>query len=125
MKQVQDALASLIQYGIPVSAGIWRTTDTTQNPPPQYIVYSSTTNEDAHSDDRVDSYRTYVYMNLWSVDDPTATAALVRKLMYQHGFGMLEETDKGYNQPAYDTAVRLFTIGWTWVWREDVVHDAD
>ena len=68
MKQVQQALADI---GIPVFAGIWRATSPDQNPPVQYVVYSSTTTENSHQDDHVTSFRTYVYMNLWSDIDPT------------------------------------------------------
>ena len=40
MKQVQEALKDI---GIPVMAGIWRATSPNQNPPVQYVVYSTTT----------------------------------------------------------------------------------
>ena len=54
----------------------------------------------------VTSYRTFVYLNLWSDIDPTETANRIRAAMYGAGFFMVEESDKGYNQPAYDTALR-------------------
>ena len=117
MKQVQDALSML---GIPVMAGIWRTTSPAQNPPPQYVVYSTTTTEGSHHDDHVTSFRTYVYLNLWSDIDPTETANRIRSMMYAAGFSMIEESDKGYNQPAYDSATRQYTVQWTWCLREDV-----
>ena len=104
MKQVNAALKDI---GIPVYAGVWRATSPNQNPPVQYCVYSTTTTEASHHDDHVTSLRTYVYLNLWSDIDPT-------------GFTMVEESDKGYNQPAYDTATRQYTVQWTWCWREDV-----
>ena len=44
MRQVQEALKNI---GIPVIAGIWRATSPNQNPPVQYVVYSSTTTETA------------------------------------------------------------------------------
>ena len=44
MRQVQEALKDI---GIPVIAGIWRATSENQNPPLQYVVYSSTTTETA------------------------------------------------------------------------------
>lgn len=119
MKQVQQALAGL---DIPVYAGIWRPTHGHQNPPVQYVVYSTTTTEASHHDDRVTSYRTYVYLNLWSDVDPTDTAAHIRGAMYAAGFAMVEESDKGYNQPAYDTATRQYTVQWTWALREDVTY---
>ena len=116
MRQVQEALAGI---GIPVYAGVWRATSPDQNPPVQYVVYSSTTTEASHHDDHVTSFRTYVYMNLWSDIDPTDMAESIRQAMYAYGFSILEESDKGYNQPAYDTATRQYTIQWTWVWYEE------
>ena len=68
----------------------------------QYVVYSSTTTETAFQDDRPVGYRTYVYLNLWSDIDPTDMANRIRQAMYDADFWMLEESDKGYNQPAYD-----------------------
>ena len=111
MKQVQEALRNI---GIPVYAGIWRATSSNQNPPVQYVVYSTTTTEAAHEDDHPTLYRTYVYLNLWSDIDPTEMRYTIRKAMYAAGFGMVEESDKGYNQPAYDTATRQYTVQWTW-----------
>ena len=115
MKQVQEALKDI---GIPVYAGVWRATSPNQNPPLQYCVYSTTTTEAAHEDDRPALYRTYVYLNLWSDIDPTEMRLKIRDAMYAAGFGMVEESDKGYNQPAYDTATRQYTVQWTWCLRE-------
>lgn len=122
MRQVQAALNDI---GIPVMAGVWRATSADQNPPAQYAVYSSTTTESSHADDRVTSLRTYVYLNLWSEIDPTPMRDKIRSAMYAAGFFMLEESDKGYNQPAYDTATRSYTVQWTWVWREEVDYGSD
>ena len=119
MRKVQEALGDL---GVPVFAGIWRPTAGYQNPPGQYMVYSSTTTEDAHQDDAVVSYKTFVYLNLWSDGDPTETAARVRAAMYAADFAMIEESDKGYNKPAYDSATRQYTVQWTWCLREEVVR---
>ena len=121
MRQVQEALKNI---DIPVMAGVWRANSPNQNPPVQYVVYSSTTTEDAHQDDHVQSYRTYVYLNLWSDIDPTDTANQIRSAMYAAGFFMVEESDKGYNQPAYDTATRQYTVQWTWCLYEEVMPDA-
>ena len=116
IRQVQEALKSI---GIPVIAGIWRATSENQNPPLQYVVYSSTTTETAFQDDRPAGYRTYIYLNLWSDIDPTDMANRIRQAMYDADFWMLEESDKGYNQPAYDPATRTYTVQWTWVyWQE-------
>ena len=117
MRQVQEALQNV---GTPVYAGVWRPTSSAQNPPEQYLVYSTTTTEDAHQDDQVVAFKTFVYLNLWSDYDPTDTAALVRNAMYAAGFALVEESDKGYNQPAYDSATRQFSVQWTWCLREAV-----
>ncbi len=117
MRQVQQALQGL---GIPVYAGVWRASGADQNPPAQYVVYSTTTAEAAHEDDRPSLYRTYVYLNLWSETDPTEMRYAIREAMYAAGFGMVEESDKGYNQPAYDTATRSYTVQWTWCLAEPV-----
>nr|DAQ03043.1 MAG TPA: Protein of unknown function (DUF806) [Caudoviricetes sp.] len=117
MKQVQEALKDI---GIPVYAGIWRASSANQNPPTQYIVYSTTTMETAYEDDRPTGYRTFVYLNLWSDTDPTAMRYAIRKAMYAAGFSIVEESDKGYNQPAYDTATRQYTVQWTWCLHEEV-----
>ena len=117
MRQVQEALKDI---GIPVMAGVWRATSPNQNPPTQYVVYSSTITEASHQDDHVTSYRTFVYLNLGSDIDPTDMANRIREAMYAYGFAMVEESDKGYNQPAYDTATTQYTVQWTWCWREEV-----
>ena len=117
MRQVQQALSGI---GIPVFAGIWRPTPGQQNPPAQYAVYSTTTTEASHQDDAVVSYKTFVYLNLWSDSDPTDTAARIRHALYDAGFAMIEESDRGYNQPAYDSATRQYAVQWTWCLREEV-----
>ena len=117
MKQVQQALKDI---GIPVYAGVWRAPGRDQNAPLQYCVYSTTTVEVAHEDDHPSIYRTYVYLNLWSDIDPTEMRYRIRQAMYDAGFGMVEESDKGYNQPAYDTATRQYTVQWTWCIAEPV-----
>ena len=122
MRQVQEALANI---GIPVFAGVWRATSSDQNPPVQYVVYSSTTTENSHQDDHVTSFRTYVYLNLWSDIDPTDMADTIREAMYNYGFTILEESDKGYNQPSYDTATRQYTVQWTWVLYQEKSYAAD
>lgn len=114
MKAVQQALAAIMP-DIPVMAGIWRATTESQNPGQQYVVYSTTTTEESAADDGITSYKTLVYLNLWSDIDPTEAADRIRTLMYNAGFGMLEQSDRGYNQPAYDTATKQYTIQWTFV----------
>ncbi len=120
MKQVQEALKGI---GIPVMAGIWRATSPNPHTPPQYVVYSTTTTEAFHQDDHVQSFRTFVYLNLWSEGDPTEMAGRIRRAMYAAGFSIVEESDKGYNQPAYDAATRQFTVQWTWCLHEDAMDE--
>ena len=122
MRQVQEALREI---GIPVYAGVWRSSSVEQNAPVQYVVYSSTTTENSHQDDHVTSFRTYVYLNLWSDIDPTDMADTIREAMYNYGFSILEESDKGYNQPSYDTATRQYTVQWTWVLYQEKSYAAD
>ncbi len=117
MRQVQVALKDI---GIPVFSGIWRATSANPNPPVQYAVYSTTTTEAAHEDDAPSLYRTFVYLNLWSGIDPTEMRYKIRNAMYAAGFGMVEESDKGYNMPAYDTATRQFSVQWTWCLAEPI-----
>lgn len=121
MRQVQTALKDI---GIPIMAGIWRATSADPNPPIQYVVYSSTTTEASHHDDHVTSVRTFVYLNLWSDVDPTDMANRIRAAMYAAGFSMVEESDKGYNHPAYDPPTKQFTVQWTWCLFEEVNVDA-
>lgn len=116
MKQVQRALKDI---GIPVMAGIWRATSANPHTPSQYVVYSTTTTESEHQDDHVQSFRTYVYLNLWSDTDTTDMASRIRNAMYAAGFSILEESDRGYNMPAYDAATRQFTVQWTWCLYEE------
>ena len=116
MKQVQQALSGLT---VPVFAGIWRATSSNPNAPDQYLVYSTTKTEEVHFDDQVKGFKTFVYLNLWSKLDPTQTAALVRSAMYAAGFGMIEESDRGYNEPGYDVGTRMYTVQWTWCLYEE------
>ena len=116
MKQVQQALQNI---GIPVMAGIWRATSANPHTPSQYVVSSTTTTESEHQDDHVQAFRTYVYLNLWSDSDPTDMASRIRKAMYAAGFSIVEESDRGYNMPAYDAATRQFTVQWTWCLYEE------
>ena len=117
MIAVQKALAPT---GMPCYAAIWKPTAEHAVPPDQYLVYSSTTTEDEHYDDQPISTQTYVYLNLWSLTDPTDAAKSVRRAMRAAGFSMMEESDKGYNHPAYNVEANLFTVGWTWVYREAI-----
>lgn len=111
MKQVQDALRPT---GIPAFAGAWKSTAENPTVPDQYIVYTTMTREDEHWDDTLRRYIVYVYLNLWTVNDPTAAIREVRAAMRAAGFLMDEETD------SYNDDTRQTLISWTWVyWMEE------
>lgn len=115
MRCVQEALKDVIESGVPVQAGIWRTDNEDQNPPKQYIVYSTTVTEEAHCDDRPCLYKTVLYMDLWSKIDPTPLKLRVRNAMYDAGWFVQSESDKGYNQPAYDHYTHQYAVYWQFV----------
>lgn len=116
MKVIQDALAPT---GIPAYSQMWQATDDHPQPPNQYMVYSYMLNPGAFQDDVHTQYVIYLYLNLWSVTDPTEAIRKVRKAMYAAGWAMEEETTKGYKQPAYNEMVDMYGVNWTWVFRED------
>ena len=122
MKRVQDALRPT---GIPAFAGAWKATAENPTAPEQYLVYTTQTYETEHWDDALRRYEVYVYLNLWSDIDPTEMANRIRQAMYDADFWMLEESDKGYNQPAYDPATRTYTVQWTWVYWQDAPLGGD
>ena len=46
--------------------------------------------------------------------------------LYAAGFFIVEESDRGYNQPEYDPATRTYTVQWTWVyWQEAPLGGTD
>lgn len=106
MKQVQDALRPT---GIPAFAGAWKATSVHQTPPSEYLVYTTMVTENEHWDDSVRKYRVYVYLNLWTMIDPTATIRQVRAAMRQAGFAMADESD------SYNDDTRQTLVAWTWV----------
>ena len=108
MKIVQDALWPT---GIPAFTGAWKSTAAQSTAPEQYLVYTTMTREDEHWDDEFRRYRVYVYLNLWSANDPTAAITSIRAAMRQAGFALLEESD------SYNAAARQTLIAWTWVIR--------
>ena len=112
----------LVWRGCPPYASVNRNTDVRQSLLYLFHPLTPLATEASHQDDHVTSFRTYVYLNLWSDIDPTDMADTIRAAMYAYGFSMVEESDKGYNQPAYDTATRQYTVQWTWCWREDVEY---
>ena len=48
--------------------------------------------------------------------------AFLKKIEYPSRGAISDRNGKllVYNQPAYDTATRQYTVQWTWCWREDV-----
>lgn len=111
MKRVQDALRNI---GIPVFAGAWKATAENTTPPQQYLVYTTQTYEDEHWDDANRRYRVYVYLNLWSMVDPTEAIYLVRAAMRKAGFAFSDEA------VSYNDDTRQTLVAWTWVcWEDD------
>ena len=106
MKLVQEALWPT---GIQTFAGSWKATSDHSTPPAEYLVYTTMTTESEHWDDTVRKYRVYVYLNLWTMIDPTATIRRVRAAMRQAGFAMEDETD------SYNDDTRQTLVAWTWV----------
>lgn len=117
MKIVQDALKSV---GIPVYPAVWRAKDENQSPPDTYAVYTTMVTEAEHWDDDVRSERIYVYLNLWSVNDPTDTAARVRAAMRAAGWGMAEETTGTATSSRYNETADRYSVHWTWVRSREV-----
>lgn len=122
MKRVQEVFKKL---GIPAWQDAYKKQDAQKAAVSQYVVYVTQTIEDEHYDDEPQSTRTFVYMNLWSAGNPTATARMIRKAMREAGFAMQEETagsTSGNNQ--YAENAKMYCISWTWVcW--DVMEDGD
>ena len=58
---------------------------------------------------------------LYGKENRLADDVHIRQAMYDADFWMLEESDKGYNQPAYDPATRTYTVQWTWVYWQDAM----
>lgn len=117
MKVVQDSLALT---GIPAYAQMWQATEDHPQPPKQYLAYSYMLRPDAFQDDVHTQYVIYLYLNLWTDDDPTESIDKVRRAMFSTGWDMDEETTKGYKQPAYNEMIDRYCVIWTWVYREDV-----
>lgn len=115
MKKVQDALRGV---GLQVFPDAWRPMGESQNPPAQYMVYTTSTVPDENTDDAMQSVRIYVYLNLWSEGDPTGAAAKVRRAMMKAGFGMIEEETGTGSATRYDESTHRHAVFWTWVLHE-------
>ena len=98
MKEVQDALRTT---GIPTFALAWRRAAAYPTAPDQYIVYTTMTTESEHWDDTLCQYQIYVYLNLWSKDDPTDASLSVRQAMRSGGFALVEESDSFEEETEY------------------------
>ena len=114
MKEVQNALSST---NIPAFALAWRATAQHPQPPDQYIVYTTMTTESEHWDDTLCRYQIYVYLNLWSKDDPTNAALSVRTAMRAAGFALVEESD------SYEESTDSYCIASTWLLRKEAEPD--
>lgn len=121
MKLVQEALQGI---GIPVFPDAWRPTGAEQNPPAQYCVYTTSTVPAQNADDHLRAISTYVYLNLWSENDPTAMAARIRRAMFAAGFGMVEEESGNSSSTRYDESTHRHAVYWTWSYsKEDSYGD--
>ena len=121
MRQVQEALAGIVA----VHADVYKATNRGQEAPAQYVTYVTTTTEDEHWDDEVQSMKTFVYMNLWSKENPTGKAKAIRKAMQKAGFSMAEEsTGSSGGEAKYAEGPGMYCVAWTWVYRE-AVSDGD
>ena len=105
MREVQQALACT---NIPVYAGAWHTTAQYPEPPDAYLVYTTRLYESEHYDDRPVSYTVYVYLNLWSKDDPTDTIPVVRQAMRAAGFALSDE------EQTFEADTDTNLVAWTW-----------
>ena len=97
MKQVQEALKEI---GIPGHGGCLAR-DRPKSEPACAVCLCTprTTTEAAHQDDRVTSYRTYVYLNLWSDIDPTEWPGRIRAAMYDAAFSWWKSRTRATTSP--------------------------
>ena len=114
MKEVQDALRTT---GVPTFALAWCSTAAYPTAPDQYIVYTTMTTESEHWDDTLCQYQIYVYLNLWSKDDPTDASLSVRQAMRSGGFALVEESD------SFEEETEYFCISSTWLLRKEATPD--
>lgn len=117
MKAVQTALADI---GIRVMAAAWMPDANDKKAPDQYVTYSHTAHDIGYQDDLPTEKKTYVYLNLWSLSDPTEMAKKIRNAMYANGFVMIDEGDMGYRQNDWNELTRRYSIQWTWLLRETI-----
>ena len=106
MQKVQQALANI---GIPVFALSWKPTQNNQQPPAQYVVYTTHITEDEHWDDAFVRYKILVYLNLWSKTDPKEMTRLIRSAMRQGGFSLSDESDE------FEDDTQTFRVSSTYV----------
>ena len=114
MKEVQDALRAT---GIPTFALAWRSTPEYPIAPDKYIVYTTMTTESEHWDDTLCRYQIYVYLNLWSKDDPTDATLSIRQAMRSGNFALVEESD------SFEEETEYFCISSTWLYRKEAGSD--
>lgn len=105
MREVQEALSVT---GIPTYALKWRVTAEHPEPPDPYLVYTTRMYESEHWDDTPIRYTVFVYLNMWTKQDPTDLAAEVRAAMRNGGFVMEAEST------TYDDSTDQTLVAWTW-----------
>lgn len=105
MNLVQNAIAPT---GISCDAGAWRAKEGEMEPPTTYIVYTTTRHEARHADDDTTEWSVHVYMELYSLSDPTDARKAVRAAMYAAGFHLVEERE------TYERETATNRVSWTW-----------
>ena len=116
MNRVLEALRGII----PVYHDEYRPDNKRQTAPDQFATFVTMTIEDSHSDDVCTGLKTFVYMTLWSKQDPSDMAARIRDAMRAAGFAMSEErTGASSGDSYYTEGGNYFGVRWTWVCWED------
>ena len=62
-------------------------------------------------------YQIYVYLNLWSKDDPTDATLSIRQAMRSNDFALVEESD------SYEESTDTYCIASTWLFRKEADSD--
>lgn len=105
MREVQEALSVT---GIPTYALKWSATAEHPEPSDPYLVYTTRMYESEHWDDTPIRYNVFVYLNMWTKQDPTDFAASVRAAMREGGFAMESEST------TFDDSTDQTLVAWTW-----------
>lgn len=107
-------MQALKNIGIPVYWVKW----VGDTPPPRpYIIFQGVSRPAHYADNRYTARIHYIYMDLYSDQNPHQHTEAIRSAMESAGFSEVEQRDV-----AQDTLARTemtdFHIAWTWVYRE-------